>query len=202
VNTSTFISLVALMMTVGCATKSPPLVVAYGHLVSQHDDIELRVARYEVSEIQRGHLSTNIVEVVFWRKTQTSELPQEAILILSRPLAVSPPIWHAIGGDASRGILPDTPTGRTHIASLADARVLDCPKAERLSRSRAEQIVRDHLRTGGVDLARMKLHLRRAEFGWTGSVSFPDEQGLVPIGGESYVGIRDCGDILYWTKGF
>src|ERR1043165_2021472 len=104
----TFISLIALTLTVGCATNSPPLVVAYGRFVSQHDDIDLRVARYEVSEIQRGHLPTNVVEVVFWRKTQTRELPREAVLLLSRPLALSPPIWHAVGEDASRGILPDT----------------------------------------------------------------------------------------------
>jgi len=83
----TLISLIELTLTVGCATNSPPLVVAYGRFVSQHDDIDLRVARYEVSEIQRGHLPTNVVEVVFWRKTQTRELPREAVLLLSRPVA-------------------------------------------------------------------------------------------------------------------
>lgn len=201
-NTSTFILAVALAMAAGCATKTSPVVVAYGRLMSQHDDIELRVARYGILEVQRGHLPTNTVEVVFWKKTQSGELPHEAILLLSRPVVVSPPIWHAVGGDASRGILPDTSVTRSHIASLADARILDSPKADRLPRSRAEQIVRDYLRTGGVDLAHMKLELRRVEFGWTASVSFPDEQGRVPIGGESYVGIRDCGDVLYWTKGF
>src|SRR5262249_32649642 len=150
-NTSTFISLVALMMmSIGCTTKSPPLVVAYGRLMSQHDDIELRVARYEISEVQRGLLPTCVVEVVFWQKTQTAELPHEAILLLSRPVGGSPPIWHAVGEDASRGILLDTPAGRLRIASLADARILDSPKDERLPRYKAEQIVRGYLRSKGV----------------------------------------------------
>ena len=85
VNVAAFICLAVWMMSVGCATKSPPVLVAYGRLVSQRDDIKLRVARYEVSEVQRGHLATNVVEVVFWRKTQVGELPREAILLLSRP---------------------------------------------------------------------------------------------------------------------
>lgn len=200
-NSYSFILFVALIMSVGCATESPPLVVGYGRLISQHDDIELRVARYEVSETQRGHLPTNVVEVVFWQKTQRGELPREAILLLSRPIAVSPPIWHAVGGDASRGILPDTPSDRQRVASLADTRMLDSPRAEWLPRAKAEQIARDYLRTAGFDLTRLRMSFRRAEFGWDGSVSFPDEQGRVAFGGESYFGIRDRGDILYWMKG-
>jgi hypothetical protein len=195
----TFISFVALMMTVGCATKSPPLIVAYGHLVGQHDEIELRIARYEVSEIQRGHLPTNVVEVVFWRKTQTSELPSKALLLLSRPLA--PAIWYAVGEDAARGILLDTPDARIRVASLADDRILDNPKSDWLPRADAERIIADRLRAEGLDVTRMRLGLRRGEFGWRASVSFPDAQGRIPVGGESYLGVRDSGDILYWSKG-
>jgi hypothetical protein len=201
VNASNLILLVALITVVGCATESQPLVVAYGRLLSQHDDIELRVARFEALEIQRGQLPTNVVEVVFWKKTQTGDLPREAILLLSHPLAISPSSWYAVGEDASRSILPDTSTARSRIASSADDRILDNPKAERLSRSTAEQIVRDYLRTEGISLARIRLVLRRTEFGWTASVSFPDEQGNIPVGGESSIGIRDSRDILYWSKG-
>jgi hypothetical protein len=169
--------------------------------MSQHDDIELRVARYEISEIQRGHLPTNVVEVVFWKKTQTGELPHEAILLLSRPLRISPPIWHAVGDDASRSILSDTSAARSRIASWEDARILDVPQAERLPRPKAEQVVREFLRSQGFGLARMRLDLRRVEFGWTALVSFPDEQGHISVGGESSIGIRDSGDVLYWMKG-
>ena len=167
--------------------------------MGQHDDIELRVARYKVSEIQRGRLNTNVVEVVFWRKTQTSELPRDALLLLSRPLA--PAIWHAVGGDATHGILPDTPDSRARVASLADDRLLDAPKTEWLPRPKAERIIADYLRAQGVDVARMRLHLRRGEFGWRASVDFPDAQGQVAVGGESYLGVRDSGDVLYWSKG-
>lgn len=201
VNISTFMSVVALTICVGCATRSPPLVVAYGRLMSQYDDFELRAARFEVSGVQRGTLPTNVVEVVFWKKTQRGELPHEAILLLSRPIAVSPPIWHAVGGDASRGILPDTSAARLRVAALTDARILDSPKEEWLSRAWAEEIVRDYLRSNGVDLARLKLDLTRDEFGWLGSVSFPDERGLVPFGGESYIHIRDSGHIVAWMGG-
>jgi len=197
----TFISLIALTLTVGCATNSPPLVVAYGRFVSQHDDIELRVARYEVSEIQRGHLPTNVVEVVFWRKTQTRELPREAVLLLSRPLALSPPIWHAVGEDASRGILPDTSDVRSGIVSLADARILDSPRKLWLPQTEAEKIIGGYLQAEGIDISRVRLNLRRGEFGWRASVHVPDPQGREMIGDESYVGVRDNGDILYWTKG-
>jgi len=193
--------MLAFGLLAGCATKPQHLVVAYGRLLNQHDDIELRVARYEVSEIQRGHLPTNLVEVIFWKRTQNGELPSEAILLLSHPLAVSPPIWHAVGEDASRGILPDTPDTRWRIASLADARVLDSPKTQWLPRAEAEKIVCDYLRAEGIDISRMRLDLRRGQFGWKGSVTFPDEQGRVDYGGESYLGVRDRGDILYWTKG-
>ena len=71
-----------------------------------------------------------------------------------------------------------------------------------MSRSKAEEIARNYLRAKGFGLARLKLDLRRAEFGWEGAASFPDERGEVVIGGESYFGIRDCGDILYWEAGF
>ena len=199
--TDSFLSVVALLMTVGCATGSPPLIVGYGRLVNQHEDFGLSVARYEISGLGRGILPTNVVDVVFWRKTQTGELPHEAILLLSRPIAVSPPIWHAVGGDATRGILPDTQRDRVRVASLADARVLDSPDTEWLPRPKAERIVRDYLRTEGLDLTRLRLKLRRGEFGWDASVSFPDQHGRVAPGGESYVAIQDCGDILHWTKG-
>ncbi len=169
--------------------------------MGQYDDIELRAARFEVSGIQRGTLPTNVVEVVFWKKTQHGELPHEAILLLSRPIAVSPPIWHVVGGDASRGILPDTSAARLRVAALTDARILDSPKEDWLCRARAQEIVRDYLRSNGVDLARLKLDLKRDEFGWVGSVGFPDQQGRVPYGGESYIGIRDSGDVLYWVSG-
>ncbi len=189
------------LLSAGCATKSAPVLVAYGRLVSQRDEINLRVARYEVSAVQRGHLPTNMVEVVFWRKTQVGQLPREAILLLSRPSAVSPPTWHAVGGDASRGILPDTPAARARTAALPDACILDAPRKERLSRSRAEEIARDYLWARGIGPAHFKLKLRRAEFGWEGTASIVDERGDPVVGGESDFGIRDSGDILYWTTG-
>ncbi len=198
---SPFMLCAALMMSTGCATKPPPLVVARGQLINHHDDFELRVARYRLSEIQRGSLASNVVEVVFWQKTQTAELPEQAILLLSRPLAISPPIWHAVGGDASRGILPDTPANRHQIASLANTRILDSPRGERLPRPKAEQIVRDYLRTQSIDVARARLELSRGEFGWKAYIVWPDEQGQVACGGWSLLGIRDTGDILYWNKG-
>ena len=167
--------------------------------MDQQDDIELRVARYKVSEIQRGRLNTNVVEVVFWRKTQTSELPRAALLLLSRPLA--PAIWHAVGEDATHGILPDTPDSRARVASLSDDRILDAPQREWLPRPEAERIIADYLRAHGVDIARMRLHVRRGEFGWRASVDFPDAQGRLAVGGESYLGVRDSGDVLFWSKG-
>ena len=72
--TSTVILFLALMSSIGCTTKARPLVVAYGRSMDQHDDLELRVARYRVFGTQRGTLATNVVEVVFRRPPQ---LPSE-----------------------------------------------------------------------------------------------------------------------------
>ena len=71
-----------------------------------------------------------------------------------------------------------------------------------MPRAKAEQIARDYLRSSGFDLARLKLDLRWDGFGWREVASFPDEDGKVFFGGESYFGIRDSGMFCTSTEDF
>jgi len=64
---------------VGCATKSPPVLVAYGQRVSQRNDINLPLPQCGVWRCSAGHLATNMVELVFWRKTQVGVLIPEQV---------------------------------------------------------------------------------------------------------------------------
>ena len=194
------VSCLVLGMGLGCATKPSPLVVAYGHLLSQSSDSQLSQARYGVSTVQRGTLPTNEVEVLFWGKSQTGDLPQQAILLLSRPLCVSPPIWYAVGEDAGRGILSDTPAARRRVESLPNARILDSPRLEWLPRAKAELKAREFLVKEGFDPANLRLDLRRAQFGWKAWLTIV-VNGEYLVGGHGSLGIRDSGDVLYWIPG-
>jgi hypothetical protein len=191
-----------LILAAGCATKPPSLVIAYGRWMNQHDEGSMRLARYEISGVCRGHLPTNIIFVVFYSSTQTGELPKDAILLLrTKPSPGIPDVWYSIGMRASHGILQDTPANRQMVASTAAARLLRHPKGEWLPKRKAEQLVRRFLTKQGAYDANTTLELKRDAFGWSAFVLCKTEDGEYLVGGHGFVGIDDTGDIIHLDKG-
>ena len=190
----------ALLLAGGCATQNHRAVVAYGELVSQHEEGDLRVTRYRVSTVERGTLPMMQIYVVFPSRLQTYPVAERAILVLS-PICMPAATWYPVGEDCRRGILPDTPANRQFVAATPDERLLDNPKDLWLPRHRAEESIREYLRSQGCDLERLRVHLQRGQFGWLGSLTFDAPGGSFTVGGESHIRVTDAGEILYWHMG-
>src|ERR1017187_3749196 len=199
-NSGALLLFLAVMFASGCGTtRQDQGVVGCGSLERHHTEADMGVARFRVTTLLRGTLQAKAIDVVYRAKTQDTALPERALLVLTDPIL--PDTWHAVGQDFRRGILSDTPAHREEIASVSIARLIDNPRSQWLPEQQAKLIIKDYLRTSGYDLEHLQMRLRRDHFGWNGTLAFPDEEGRISIGGESYIGVTDRGEILYHDLG-
>lgn len=164
-----------LLMLAGCVSpkgaSEPYLCVALATYVDGSCP-----AFYDVKEVVSGSFPTNSVIVMYSENSlPLGGLPQNAILILQSPAGNKPPPdgWYlALGGDAYRGILPDTTENRRRIEGIRLADLSVNSRSGQLPRHQAISIARVHANRLYEFPARNRCSAVRSEFGYGWFVLF------------------------------
>ncbi len=101
-------------------------------------------ATCQVVDVLRGVCKTNQVMIGFLKNTCDNSIPKRAIWVLAYSAGddrVSQGQYHAIGDDANKGVLPDSPKSRAFVKMASIDDLAPVPKSRWISREQATAIL-------------------------------------------------------------
>ena len=124
------------------------------------------VAEYDVKEVISGEIGAKRIRVRYGLSTLKEPLPQDAILILSSYTSAHD-TYEPIGGEAWRGILPDTQANRKRIVESPLQTMARTPQGGDLPEAAARRIAEQALKNNNDHTPHIKLNpVKRGAFGW------------------------------------
>ena len=209
-----------LVLGCGCAThpvmtdeRYPNVHIASGILERDPSKNGHGDAVYRLTKIHRGHFPTNdFVHVSFHPgSVPAAGLPDKALLILQHKFYEDGHIqipgkiqsnvqllqryYDALGGDAYRGILPDTPGNEAMIAARSLESLSQNSWWQRIPRRRALKIAEQAIkaREGAHVGERLEISAMRESYGWWISAYYVLPNGHSITGGDINITIGDDG---------
>jgi len=190
----------------GCVThpsqaeeRYPNVHIASGTLDRESPSNSEGHAVYRLTKIYRGHFpDTAVAHVCFYPNSLAATgLPEKALLILEHTCykdgrihipaggAVLGRYYYALGGDAYRGILADTPAMQARVAARSLESLSQNSWWSRLSRREALRIAERTVRENGNwrNGERLAISATRKGYGWSVTVGFvqPGGQSITPL---------------------
>jgi len=194
--------LVAAVVSVGCVASRGPSAPCLSVALATYVDGSCP-ASYEVTETLSGSFPAKSVTVMYSKNSlPPGGLATNAILILQSPTRKEPPPdeWYmALGCDAYRGILPDTPGNRRWIKSIRPADLAVNIPARQLPRHEALRIAQEEAHALFELPEDAKCSAVRSKYGYGWFVLFewgngePDSQLTLIIGDDGKRKDREAG---------
>jgi hypothetical protein len=130
-------------------------------------------------------------------------LPDNAILLLSS-FSSSHATYEAIGEEAWRGILPDTPENRARISTTSSGELSKTPPGKELpkatARQIAQQVLADHANYTGYSGKYKFSVIQRRPFGWFFGVNVLDERGEISFVRDLTIQVNDEGEVVSYRN--
>jgi hypothetical protein len=198
-------------------TQSNPICVVYARLTEfkpymqkagfpEPPEATLDIGIFKVLEVVRGNIDTPSVCIPYSPNTLRGLLPTNAILVLTH-MEGTRANYDPVGGEAWRGILPDTLETRARIESLTDEELSRTPTGKEIPETAARQIALNKLEilndyTGFSGKYKFST-AERKPFGWFFWVYVLDERESPASVISVMVSISDEGEVVAcWINGF
>jgi len=204
------------VFTCGCC-QPYNVHIAYGHVIS----VKSEFARYKIDNIERGlFLVNDYVDIFFFSNSVNSTyFPTNAILILEHPFFRDGKIiipncpemdknewlhlYDALGQDAYRGIIEDTPSNRRLIKNRLSRDLAYNGSEMMLSKASAIQLAKAEVSKRGDNKGGyvLKCESYRYNYGWLVYVDKETTDGFQLMSGSTIVTIGDDKQIKDYSYG-